>query len=409
VEIDRVLREIPLFKDFSAAQVERLADLGQIVPLPAGDVVCHEGESSDSMYVVLDGRVSVRRLDAAGNQVEIRQVEAGDYFGEVALLDSKPRTATASCVTDCELFILEQSAFRDVVTADPSRVFGVLGAVADRVRGQIEERYEAELANLALEAQAEHDRHRSLAQMVAGVAHELNTPLGITNTAVDMVANRLRRDDVGALFGTDDQTQQLLGSMREAIVLAQRSLTRAQDLIHDFKKISVSQLLDDPQHDDVVDVVTSTVELFQVTARQAGLEIEVENRLPTTNREWFGYPAQLSQVLLNLLTNIERYAYDPQTGGRVDIVVFDGRTPAGPAFTITVSDHGRGIAEEDIERVFEPFFTTGRSKGGTGLGLSIVRNLVSTALKGEITLASKPGQGTTFEITFPQEVTNVQH
>ncbi len=72
-------------------------------------------------------------------------------------------------------------------------------------------------------------------------------------------------------------------------------------------------------------------------------------------------------------------------------------------------DHGRGIAPDHLERVFEPFFTTGRSSGGTGLGLSIVRNIVTTALHGEIALESAPGQGTTFRITFPQEVTNAEH
>jgi signal transduction histidine kinase len=283
-----------------------------------------------------------------------------------------------------------------------------LGAVADRVREQVEDHYRAELENLRLESQAEIERHRSLAQMVAGVAHELNTPLGITNTAIDMIASRLARAEIVAGFETSGRTKDL-ETICEATSLAQRNIARAHQLIQDFKKVSVDQFVDSPQWEDLAQLVAASVDLFQINARRANLTIEVDDRLPATSRSWFGYPGHLTQVVLNLLTNIETYAYEPGTGGRVEIVLSAADVPPVPTFTMTVRDYGRGIAAEHRERVFEPFFTTGRGEGGTGLGLSIVRNIVGGALKGEITLGATPGPGAMFRITFPQEVTSVQH
>src|SRR5262245_29011310 len=103
--VERVLRDLPFLRPFSAEQVEEFARLGPIVSRPAGHVICHEGERSDSMYVLLAGTVSVYRQDTSGNRVDIRQFHEGDYFGELALLDSGPRTATVVCETECTLFV----------------------------------------------------------------------------------------------------------------------------------------------------------------------------------------------------------------------------------------------------------------------------------------------------------------
>lgn len=404
--IEQALHQVPFFSQLSAEQITELARMGHCVDLPAGEIVCHEGELSDSMYVLLDGKVLVYRHDKEGKRVDLRQFGAGDYFGEIALLDNKPRTATVACLTDCTLFVLEQRVFREVLTANPSLVFSVMAAVADRARVQIEHYYQVELTNQALEAQAEIERHCLIAQMVAGVAHELNTPLGITNTAVDMIVNRINRPEIAALFEQDSQTKKLLENIQEATTLAQRNIGRANKLILDFKKISVNQFVDTLQPENLPQLVASTVELFKINARQAKLTIEIVNQLPAGNQVWLGYPGYLTQVLLNLLTNVERYAYEPGVGGKVEIVLTADNQQPTPTYSLSVWDYGQGIPPENLERVFEPFFTTGRSKGGSGLGLSIVNNIVTAALQGEIAVESQPGQGTTFHVTFPQTLSS---
>jgi signal transduction histidine kinase len=401
--IEQILQQIPFFHDLPAEQLEKLVDKGQRVSMETGQIVCAEGELSDSMYVLLDGKVCVYRHDEAGSRIDLRGFVSGDFFGELALVDNKPRSATVACLTPCDLFILEQATFREILATNPAVTYNVLTALANRWREQIERTYQGELAKQALEAEAEIERHRTLTQMVAGVAHELNTPLGITNTAVDMIGKRINRPEVAALFEGTPQTRQLLDNILEATGLAQRNIERAHKLIQDFKKISVYQLVDTPQTEELAALVESTVALFRINARLAKLNIEIEDRL-LPKQEWLGYPGYLTQVLLNLLTNVERYAYDPAVGGQVDIVLTGDDTAYTPTFTVTVRDFGRGIPLEEQDKVFEPFYTTGRAKGGTGLGLAIVHNIVTIALKGSIHLQSQPGQGTAFQITFPQRV-----
>ncbi len=403
LRIEQILQQIPFFHDLPSGEIKKLVDRGQRVSMETGQIVCAEGEISDSMYVLLDGKVCVYRYDEDGNRIDLRGFESGDFFGELALVDSKPRSATVACLTPCDLFVLEQATFREILAANPAVTYNVLATLANRSREQIERYYQGELARQSLEAEAEIERHRSLTQMVAGVAHELNTPLGIIHTAVDMVYKRMNQPEVAALFAATPQMQRLFDNILEATGLTQRNIERAHTLIQNFKKISVNQLVDTPQREELAALVESTVALFRINARQAKLDIEIADRLPP-KQTWQGYPGYLTQVLLNLLTNIERYAYDPAVGGKVEIILTADDTAAPPTFTITVRDFGRGIPAENLDKVFEPFYTTGRAKGGTGLGLAIVHNIVTIALQGSIRLQSQAEQGATFQITFPQTI-----
>ncbi|MBI3270632.1 MAG: HAMP domain-containing histidine kinase [Planctomycetes bacterium] len=261
--------------------------------------------------------------------------------------------------------------------------------------------------------EAEKERHRSLAQMVAGVAHEVNTPLGIVTTAASIIEERLGEGPLAAL-GKDAEGTALLEELREATQLIQGNLARASRLVQSFKKLSIQETQDSLETVDLRSAVEDTLALYAPSARKAHLQLEIQDRLPADARQWVGFPHHLSQVLLNLLTNIERYAYPDGSGGRVELELAAGEAPedpgagAGPGlrptFTLSVRDFGRGIAPEDLPRVFEAFFTTGRDRGGTGLGLAIVHNLVTASLRGTIAMTSTPGRGTTTVVTFPRTV-----
>jgi signal transduction histidine kinase len=189
------------------------------------------------------------------------------------------------------------------------------------------------------------------------------------------------------------------------LLLIEGNIRRAHKLVQDFKQLSVGQIRDTKEMLDLVAVVEEVVGLFKINARQANLTIAVRNDLPDAPAQaWLGYRGYLSQVLLNLLGNIERYAYPDGRGGRVEIAVSAESRRTDEWFVINVSDFGRGIAADDLPRIFEPFFTTGRSKGGTGLGMAIVQNIVTTALKGQIELASTPGAGTKVTLRFPRTI-----
>jgi signal transduction histidine kinase len=109
-------------------------------------------------------------------------------------------------------------------------------------------------------------------------------------------------------------------------------------------------------------------------------------------------------VILNLLTNVERYAYPDGRGGKVLVRVAEETDRREPCFVVTVQDFGRGIPSEDLPRVFDAFFTTGRGKGGSGLGLAIVHNIVTSALKGSVAAESELDKGTRVTVRFPRTI-----
>jgi signal transduction histidine kinase len=151
-------------------------------------------------------------------------------------------------------------------------------------------------------------------------------------------------------------------------------------------------------------LVQDILELFRINACQAKLQIEVYDHLPEGHKAWSGYPGHLTQVLTNLLFNIEKYAYPNQSGGTIEIGLRVDSELEPTYFVLTVQDFGQGIAPENLAQIFTPFFTTGRGQGGTGLGLAIVHNIVTDALKGTIAVESELNEGTTFTVIFPQTI-----
>ncbi len=403
---ESILKEVPMFSLLPAESLKELVKTGQTLSFEAGQVVCEEGDESDAMYVVLVGQIRVFKTDEEGNEVDIAALQSGEFFGEMAMFDNQPRSATVDCITACHLFMLDKSAFMSLLQNARTRAisFSVLSALVKRVRAIMEKYFDEDLAQRTLQAEMEAERHRSLAQLVAGVAHELNTPLGIANTAVDMLETRLQSDKITIPLKGNQAAQKLLGEMQEASHLALRNIDRAHKLVQNFKKISVDQLTVTRETTDLPALVQDILELFRINARKANLQIQVNDHLPETQKSWSGYSGHLTQVLTNLLFNIERYAYPNQRGGLIEIglSVDDENEPV--SFVMTVQDFGRGIDPDHLAQVFAPFFTTGRGRGGSGLGLAIVHNIVTAALQGSIDVESQLDEGTKFTVIFPQVI-----
>lgn len=404
MRIEDTLRAVPFFQHLSPEQVERLVGMGQQHTAAPGELICREGEFADSMFILLEGEVRVWKKGTEEDTIELQRFHPGNFFGELALLDKQPRSASVSAVLRSRLWELDEPGFRALIADYPALSFDVFSALTSKLRERIEQRYHSELTARLLRAEAELERHRALGQMVAGVAHELNTPLGLVNTAASMVANRVNRPEVAALFQGERMLRRVHEDMVEATGLISRNIARAHKLVQSFKKISVNQLTDTLETVPLPDTVRDSVELFALNARDARLDIRIESELAEGEAVWVGYPGYLTQVLMNLLTNIVRYAYDDGQGGRVCIRLAPATLRHDPAFTIKVKDFGKGIAPEHLPRIFDPFFTTGRSIGGTGLGMAIVHNLVTEAMRGQISIDSTLGDGTTVMVTVPCQV-----
>ncbi len=404
IPIRAALPAIPLFSDIAGELLRTVADAGMAVPFAAGQIVFREGDPGDSLYIVLTGELRSYKQLEDGTVVELPRAGPGDSFGELSLLDGGARSSSVQTLTPCQLFVLSRDAFLAALPGSPKLLSTVLANLVEHVRTSTEHLLRDELERRAIRAEMELEKYRALAQMVAGVAHEINTPLGIVNTAASIVKQRTRSESL-ARAAADPAAGGDLDDIREAVDLMTANVQRAHKLIRDFKQLSVSQITDTRETLSVVELVDDVVGLFKINARQAGLEIHVRNDLPDrAAASWTGYRGFLTQILLNLLTNVERYAYPEGTGGPVEILVAEDLSRQEAHFTVTVRDFGCGMAPEQAARVFEPFYTTGRGRGATGLGMAIVHNLVTSALKGSIEVTSEPGRGTAVAVSVPKTI-----
>ncbi|MBE3016059.1 hybrid sensor histidine kinase/response regulator [Microbispora sp. NEAU-D428] len=252
--------------------------------------------------------------------------------------------------------------------------------------------HEQELRN-----QMYHDRLEGIATMVTGVAHELNTPLGVARTAASAAgefADELLRNRPGS-SPEDDETA---ASLNEAVRLMNKNLDRAHRLIQSFRKLSASQLSDERVTTDIKVTIEDCMETMSPDLKKHGITARVEAQ-EGLDLLWNGFPGHLSQVIINLTQNAIKYAYEPGTGGTID--VFIENAPKGDGFRIRFADHGKGVLETIKPRMFDAFVTSGRDTGGTGLGLAIVRNIVTNLLHGSIACDSEVGGGTRFTIDLP--------
>ena len=266
---------------------------------------------------------------------------------------------------------------------------------------------EMKLISQMMRAEAALERQRSLTQAVAGVAHEINTPLGIIKTGLSIINQRLSLPKVQQLFKEEKQLEEQLKDILECSSLTIKNVDTAHRLIGNFKKIAVNQEDGHKETANVVTVLQDAIDQFKVSARQANIEIHLDTSGIRLNPEWYGFPGYLSQVLMNFLQNIERYAYPNGIGGKVEITVADqeGENTDGQ-FILKVRDYGKGISPENVGKIFDPFFTTGRDKGGTGLGLAIVNNMVTDAMQGTLSVESELGCGTCFTVFFPKNLSD---
>lgn len=237
----------------------------------------------------------------------------------------------------------------------------------------------------------------ALGGLVAGVAHELNTPIGNALTAVSGLELRTQRlaDAVQGAVLTRDDMDDYLRYSREAAGLSVFNLSRAAELVHSFKQIAVDQSKTDIRQFNLDEYLGEIVRSLSPTLKKTGCTVELDCP-PDILMSTFAGP--LSQVVSNLVMNAAQHAYTLQAPGPIRIAA---QAMAGSRASISVCDEGAGIPAEHQRRVFEPFFTTRRGQGGCGLGLHIVHNLVTQTLAGNIQLESNQPHGTVFVVTIP--------
>jgi signal transduction histidine kinase len=261
------------------------------------------------------------------------------------------------------------------------------------------ERADAALAELK-ETQTnliQAEKLASLGQLVAGVAHEINTPVGIaltTSTALDGEVKRLKEGaETGRLLRSD--LTRAVERLTEGSRLLFANLYRAAELVHSFKQVAADQASGERRAFEMQEWLKEVLTSLSPVLRKSGHQIRIDC---PDGLVLDSYPGSLAQVVTNLITNARDHAFRDGRSGVLSIVVTD---PKPGWVRIEFSDDGSGIAAEHLPKVFDPFYTTGRDRGRTGLGLHIVHNIVTVTLQGQIQIFSKPGEGTRFVIDIP--------
>ena len=245
------------------------------------------------------------------------------------------------------------------------------------------------------------EKMAALGALVAGIAHELNTPIGnslLTATALaDMVTDFERKlvDGGGVRKST---LESHLADARTACNIIAASLGKAADLITSFKQVAVDQTSDKRRTFALAGVLRDTLATYAAQLRRANCEVRVD--VPET-LEFDSYPGSVSQVVSNLLNNAILHAFEGRDRGIITITAaaLDATTAE-----LRFADNGVGMTSKTLNQVYDPFFTTKMGQGGSGLGMNIVYNLVTGVLKGTIRVESAPEQGTTVIITLPLRV-----
>ena len=291
----------------------------------------------------------------------------------------------------------------------PSGVIGIAVDITERKRAEAElQRHREHLEELVGERTAElhqamtqlvqSEKLAALGNLVAGVAHELNTPLGNTRVVASTLGEDLRAFaaavDSGALRRS--QVDAFLNRGCEAVDLLERNTARAADLISHFKQVAVDQTSTRRRsfnlRQTIEEVLATLRPQFKRTAHRIELDIPPDLELDS-------YTGPLEQVIANLISNSLTHGFARVEAGciRIEAAPLD----AG-YIRLRYDDDGAGIPEKILNRIFEPFFTTRLGSGGSGLGLYIVYNLVTKILGGTIHGFSHMDKGVTFTLVLPQ-------
>jgi len=248
----------------------------------------------------------------------------------------------------------------------------------------------------------QNEKMASLGRLVAGFAHEINTPIGVAVGAAstleenaNAIDKQLEQEEVN-----EEELLENLETVKEAARLTLSNLKRASNLITSFKRTAIDQSSNQVRRFEVKATIDDIINTLHNQFKRTAIDIQVDCPRDLVINSM---PGTLEQILTNLLINSLIHGFDEgKNTGSINIKaqIEDNH------LHLEYSDTGKGIAPENVEKIFEPFFTTHRAQGGSGLGMYICYNLIVTQLNGTIICESIPGKGIVFKINYPIDLKN---
>jgi signal transduction histidine kinase len=309
-------------------------------------------------------------------------------IGAIAVMRLEPRLFPRAQVE-----LLKTFADQAVIAIENTRLFTELQERTRQLSQSLED------LRAAQDSLVQNEKLAALGRLVAGVAHELNTPVGTSVTVASAFVNKTNQFEADLASGNVRRSilTEFIAASREAASQIMVNLGHAIDLIQSFKQVAADRNISDRRHFDLAEVTEQVVKGLRFGLRSQNLTVSVECE---PNLAMNSYAGPYGQVLTNLVLNSVAHAFPDGARGSVRIAA---QALGNDNVEVLFSDDGCGMSAEVRRQVFDPFFTTRRDQGSTGLGLHIVHNIVTNRLGGKINLETRPGAGTKFRIVVPRE------
>ncbi len=308
-------------------------------------------------------------------------------IGAIAVMRLEPQLFPRAQVE-----LLKTFAGQAVIAIENTRLFTEVEARTRQLSQSLED------LRTAQDSLVQTEKLAALGRLVAGVAHELNTPVGTSLTVASAFLNKADRFEADVANGGVRRSTlaEFIATGREAASQILINLNHAIDLIQSFKQVAADRNVSDRRGFDLGQVTRQVVKgLRYGLRRNLVVSVECEPDLAMNS-----YPGPYGQVLTNLVINSAVHAFPDGARGSVHIAA---QASGKHSVEVLFSDDGCGMSPEVKRQVFDPFFTTRRDQGSTGLGLHIVHNIVTNRLGGRINLETRPGAGTKIRIIVPRE------
>jgi len=368
------------FPGIPESEAEEMISAGKVREYPPDTVLCHEGAIESTFYIILDGEVQVTKFINDAEARFLKYLEPGDFFGEMALIQNSPRSATVMTKVPTTVLEINKEAFTDLFKRSTS----VSLALAREVSRRLRENNEMAIEDLRIKAKELADAYQQLAELdyarrefLTTIAHELRTPLTAANGFLQVIRmGKLQEESSNAALDTVTRNIQDIITLTNDILFLQE-----MDLI-----------LPEFQMTDVGGLVAHAVEQERTRAERNGVGfiINIAPNIPAISAD----SKSLERAIIAILDNAIKFSPE---GGDVIIDV----DHADSHVWVTVTDHGVGIPHEMMPRIFERFFHMDQVGvhmfRGLGLGLSIARQVIEQH-GGMIDVKSTLGKGSTFTI-----------
>jgi signal transduction histidine kinase len=360
------LRDSQLFSGLLAAELRALEQTSLLRRFPAGEPIFTEGDPGHALYVINRGRVEISALVADGERKILAHVTDGDFFGEMAVLDDQPRSASAVAEVESEIWEVSRDELLRVLERSPQVAVSLLRAFSQRLR-EFDRQYVAELLNA--------ERLSLVGRFTRSILHDIKGPLSVIAMA----------SELATLTNATDQNRKTAAErIRKQVDRISNMINELIEFTRGSRSTTIMASLDYPAY------VAQLIEEIRPELALRRVEISGVD-LPSGLRVRFD-PRRIAHVFMNLIHN----ACDAMTqGGKITIRI---HVEGNEVFT-EIRDTGPGIPPEIADRLFEPFVTFGKTRG-TGLGLSISKRVVQDH-RGRISVVSEPGKGAAFTFVLP--------